>query len=589
MNRDEVLLSSQKIAEATNNKYLKLLLDLYYKSTDATKDKLVVEMLNYLTKTGLINLANNLNEFSTEGDIQLGVSKSSGAPIFIASSDLEENMLVVAASGHGKTNLIANVIKQLLSKQDRKIIVFDYKRNFISLFPIENTLYLTKETPINILQKPDFLDREEWAQILGDSLSSSLSLLVGSRSFLVSGILKAQEKNSLLNPTLLDLLYSLEDVFREKDVYKDYRDVVLSRIMYLAQLKLFRGSGQDYNKLLNNNIIVDLSSLGSLEARVLFYFLFSLIYSKGNKQPSQKYTIIVDDAHSLFDVNLEKQPEQGIPLIHQYIAKMRELGLSLILADQQISALLSSVVQNTKIKVVGKIDLAEDLSKINLNAKEISDLQRGEFLLLYKGKKEKIIVPKVSIPSLAFEEAYIDRTFEELGLKEDKEGLQRAIIFELKQNPFQSWNKVRRKLVMFSNESAIDEALNNLINSGKIGKVQISTSLLTKTTFYFLKEEYAEESFLRSLLSKLVYYKLKNMDVTFFFDGDGFVIYRPKKMYVGIMRNGYEMSKLAESFFKVYDVVEEPLSENTVLADVTDPLLLPRIVVSKIYNFDIKI
>ena len=322
-------------------------------------------------------------------------------PFMLSKEDLNKNIMIAAAVGHGKTSLVYNILSKL-EQENVTYILFDLKRDYKALGLDENTIYLNTESlRINPLVPPKGVKLKEWAVHFADAFAQSFSLLIGSRDFLLDSLMNFYNNlNEKEIPSIPEFIAFL-DRFK---VNNEYIKVVRGRLKALvSSTDVFNcKNGMLLSDLDKNNLIFGVDNLGVPEQGFLLAFILSYLFytniNDTNKRNKLHKLIVIDDAHALLDVNKEKDYAMGIPLVHQMIAKMRELGVGFIFSDQQVSSLVSSAIQNSNIKFIGRINLIDDFNKlfsfpINKEIPEkISSLSVGEFLVISPKIKPYAIV-----------------------------------------------------------------------------------------------------------------------------------------------------------------------------------------------------
>ncbi len=331
-----------------------------------------------------------VQESMTDG-VAAGRVVPGGAEFKLSKTDLNRNILVVASVGHGKTSLVYNILSKL-GNEDLTYMLFDLKRDYRALAYSDNTFYFNERNlRINPLEPPPGVSKREWAVHFADAFSHSFALLIGSRDFLLEKVLELYENCAgPETPSIMDLLLLLETT----KARNEYLKVVRGRIKALvSSTDAFSGrTGISLQELDKSNIIFGIDNFGFAEqgfiVSITLSYLFYMNLSQAEKRGKVYKIICIDDAHTILDVRKEKDYALGIPLLHQVISKMRELGVGFIFSDQQASSLLSSVIQNSNIKFIGRINLAEDVLRIfgNRVTQEIElaiqNLKVGEFLVL---------------------------------------------------------------------------------------------------------------------------------------------------------------------------------------------------------------
>ena len=126
-------------------------------------------------KFPLVDLAQSLPSVSMPKDgIEIGEMSFGGVPIgrfMLSNDDLNRNILIVAATGHGKTSLITTILRKL-KEAGLTFLLFDMKRDYRFLGIDENTFYVDEaDLKINPLEPPAGVPESEWALHFADVFS----------------------------------------------------------------------------------------------------------------------------------------------------------------------------------------------------------------------------------------------------------------------------------------------------------------------------------------------------------------------------------------------------------------------------------
>lgn len=440
------------------------------------------------------------------GDIMMGDKPYVG--LNLSKDDLNKNVLVIASVGYGKTSLIYNILSGL-KKEGVTYLVFDLKRDYASLALEENTVYLDNgNMMINPLDPPPGVSKREWAAHVADAISHSFALLMGSRDFLLDSLIRFYEilpKDR--TPSLPDFLVYLESA----KVKNRYIAVIKGRIKsLLSSTDVFSGYDTSLYELDNRNVVMSIDGLGLAEQSFLVSMVLFYIYHMNVNDPEKRkglYKVIaIDDSHTILDVNKEKDYAMGIPLLHHVISKMRELGVGFLFADQQASSLISSAIQNSNTKFIGRLNLTQDFKLLfgESYGKELEEkvhkLAPGEFVMLSPKIRPSctVRVDRVRI------EKNVDRDF------------------------------LCRKNIDFE-------------------------GIKPQTRSHPARKE-PEESSRDKVLEKL---RLKNIDFTA--DEVGILITKPKKAYITFAASPEDLSRLFDTKFdSIIDIVPDGIAENDV-------------------------
>ncbi len=521
---------------------------------------------------------------------------------FISELDINRNILITGSVGHGKTSLVANIIKGMIDK-GIKFIVFDLKRDYRSFALDKNTFAInTDEFRINPLEAPPNISLDEWAMHVADIFSHAFSLLLGSRNFLVSSIMSLYNNwKREYPPSLYDLLRYIELQVKPND----YSSVVINRLRaLLVSTKVFDcNHGLLLDKISDYNLIFNIDKLGLSEQRFFVIYVLSYLYffnSNSNKRNLLDRVIVIDDAHTILDVNQELEREMGIPLIHTIVSKSREFGIGFIFADQQISSLISASIMNTNIKFIGRMNILNDLNKIVDNSilfeaeQKVRSLDVGEFLLL---SSEVQPYGMVKVDYINIDKSLDDKfirlknslhkdLFDFTKYSEKDEG-KINFIEEILKNPFVNITQHQKNLSSSMSKDWFSFFRKELINDGIIYEITIRLDKQREAKYLYVDtvnlrkferilnrdiskiyNVYGKEDFIKGVLRKLVIYVLRRNKIKFESDETGILI-PSKKTYITFMHDTFSLAKLVETpFDHIYDIIPDFIDPYTKLIEV---------------------
>ena len=192
--------------------------------------------------------------------------------------------------------------------------------------------------------------------------------------------------DNITYPTFDDLLDTLSIVINSsgysQEVKSNYTGALITRIKSLTNGLLGRIFTDDEisNEILfDENVIVDLSRIGSVETKslitgMLFLKLQEYRYSCGtNGNSDLKHVTVLEEAHNLLKRTSSEQNQEGsnlqgksVEMISNSIAEMRTYGEGFIIADQSPNLLDQSVIRNTNTKII--LRLPEELDRQTVGA-----------------------------------------------------------------------------------------------------------------------------------------------------------------------------------------------------------------------------
>ncbi|MCW1294499.1 MAG: DUF87 domain-containing protein [Candidatus Parvarchaeum sp.] len=512
----------------------------------------------------------------------------------LSTEDLNRNMLIVGSTGHGKTSLIYNILRKA-SEKGIKYLVFDMKKDYKALGLKEDTVYIdASELRINPLEAPMNTNEKEWAVHFADIFSDSFSLLIGSRDYLLENTINLFSSwNSNYPPRLSDLLLYITLNGKKNDYFKviegRLKRLISSSSMFDCNL------GISFDNLKEKNIVIGIENVGTVEQYFLVSFILSSFYYSNlglNVNNQFKRLVVIDDAHTILDVNREKDYAKGIPVIHSIIAKIRELGFGFIFSDQQLSSVLSSAIQNTNTKFIGRINLYSDLYKIlpvnsDITMDYISKLKKSQFLVFNENispfclfEADKIAIDKAIDPSLFAVKREVDEEFYSFFKADNMSVKEEAFLNEVNTNYFLNLTLHIQNLSKIMDKEEFDSIKNKLLKSKTISQVSLDFPSGKTSKFLFINKDNSEkikirdfnplteEEFFNNLFKYLVSSQLKASKVNFEEYEEGFLIKGLLKKYILVDYNIKSLKRILETKFdSVIFLVKDDLSEQDVLAE----------------------
>ena len=204
----------------------------------------------------------------------------------------------------------------------------------------------------------------------------------------------------LVFPTFKDIIEMLPEVMDSSlyssDTKSDYSGALITRVKSLTNGingQIFCSNNEVSNQeLFENNVIIDLSRVGSSETRSL---LMGIIVMKLQEyrldldcmNEKLKHVTVLEEAHNLLRKTSTGQFQEGanlqgksVEMITNAIAEMRTYGEGFIIADQAPELLDEAVIRNTNTKIAlrlpNEIDRRTVGTAMALNDNQILELSR---------------------------------------------------------------------------------------------------------------------------------------------------------------------------------------------------------------------
>lgn len=342
--------------------------------------------------------------------------------VLLNTESLTSHCFITGSTGTGKSNTTYKIIDELITEQNNvKFLVIEpakgeYKLVFGGMKDIN--IFTTNPKYFSMLRLNPFEFNEnihilEHLDRLIEIFSACWPLYAAmpavlkqsfERAYIMHGWdLNHSTYTNMGNgrfPTFKDVVDTLPKVMNESnfsaEVKGNYIGSLSTRIESLTNGlagQIFSSVGIEDEVLFDQNTIVDLSRVGSVETKSLLMGVIVLKLSEyrqatatGTNLPLQHVTIM-EEAHNLLKrtskgQSMEHSNVQGksVEMISNSIAEMRTYGEGFIIVDQSPSAVDISAIKNTNTKIVMRLPEADDCEavgrSIGLDENQIRELSR---------------------------------------------------------------------------------------------------------------------------------------------------------------------------------------------------------------------
>lgn len=208
-------------------------------------------------------------------------------------------------------------------------------------------------------------------------------------------------------PTFSHMIAQLNVVIKSKGMGQEfeekYQGSLVARLTGMTQgikgRMLDTPYSIDFNKLLDQNVIIELDELKAPEDKAIFMGLIMGRVAQAMKQrhannPDFKHLTLIEEAHRLLsrpDPSEGGARKQGVEMFANLLAEVRKYGEGLIIADQIPNHLIPDVIKNTNTKIIHRLLAADDRNTVGdamgLNDEQkdfLPKLQAGE-AIVYQG------------------------------------------------------------------------------------------------------------------------------------------------------------------------------------------------------------
>lgn len=358
----------------------------------------------------------------TSAEIKLGkiyhMGEEQNVSVNLNKKSLAMHTFITGSTGSGKSNTIYQLLKELKNNDTHFLVVEPAKGEYKHVFGNENNVHVygtnSDKSPllkINPFRFPEgihvleHIDRViEIFNVCWPMYAAMPAVLKDSveRAYVNAGWNLATSKNKYSNnlyPTFADVLDELVFVMNESafsgEVRDNYVGSLATRIKSLTNGiygEIFSSDELGDNKLFEENVIVDLSRVGSVETKsmimgILVMRLQEYRIASDKMNASLQHVTVLEEAHNLLKKTSTEQCSESsnllgksVEMLSNAIAEMRTYGEGFIIADQAPGLLDKSVIRNTNTKIIMRLPDEEDRNLVgkaaNLSEDQIKELSK---------------------------------------------------------------------------------------------------------------------------------------------------------------------------------------------------------------------
>ena len=345
------------------------------------------------------------------------------ADLILNRQALTAHTFITGSTGSGKSNTVYELLRQLDAGGVNFMVIEPAKGEYKNVFGGREDVHVFGTNPkitellrINAFRFPEEIHVLEHIDRLIEIFSVCWPMYAAMPAVLKNAMLQAyevcgwnletseNEYNKDLFPTFQDLLTELVDVIEhsayDKEVKNNYRGSLETRVRSLANGlngQIFSADEIPEKQLFDENTIVDLSRVGSLESKSLIMGILIMrlneyrMTSCTEMNNPLKHVTVLEEAHNILRRTSTEQTEEGsnvagksVEMIANAIAEMRTYGEGFVIADQSPGAVDISAIRNTNTKIIMRLPDEQDCQLAG-KAAALKDDQLDEIARLPKG------------------------------------------------------------------------------------------------------------------------------------------------------------------------------------------------------------
>lgn len=334
------------------------------------------------------------------------MGKEEAAELLLNRQAMASHTFITGSTGTGKSNAVYHLLDEITKNGQTTFLVVEpakgeYKNVFGNCTDVQVFGTNPRETPLlrmNPFAFPENIHILEHIDRLVEIFNACWPMYAAMPAVLKDAIersyqkvgwdLRNSESEKGVFPTFFDLLDILPGVIEEshysKDTQSDYVGALCTRVKSLTNgiygSVLCAEDALSDAEMFDQNVIVDLSRVGSMETKSLLMGILVMklqeyrMCSSGMNSRLRHVTVL-EEAHNLLRKTSAEQSQEGanlqgksVEMLANAIAEMRTYGEGFIIADQAPGLLDMSVIRNTNTKIILRLPDEEDRKLVGKSA-----------------------------------------------------------------------------------------------------------------------------------------------------------------------------------------------------------------------------
>lgn len=379
---------------------------------------------------GVKNLASFGREVigETKGgkSIRLGqiyhMGKSYESPVNLDINSLSGHTFITGSTGSGKSNTVYKILNEAKEKDVKFLVIEPAKGEYKHVFGNDKSVSVYGTNPnltpllrINPFKFTSEIHILEHLDRLVEVFNVCWPMYAAMPAVLKKAVEKSYEnagwdlslsENKIdkeLFPNFMDVMQNVIEIINASE-YSDenkgnYKGALVTRLESLTNGLnglIFSSDDISDDKLFDENVIVDLSRVGSMETKALIMGILVMKLSeyriaRGDINSELKHICVLEEAHNLLKRTSTEQSSESsnllgksVEMLANSIAEMRTYGEGFIIADQSPGLLDMSVIRNTNTKIIMRTPDFNDRELIG-KAAGLTDEQIADIVKFQKG------------------------------------------------------------------------------------------------------------------------------------------------------------------------------------------------------------
>lgn len=341
----------------------------------------------------------------------------------LATKSLTQHVFVSGSTGCGKSETVYKIIDEIRSIGGKFLIIEPAKGEYKDVFG-DSTVYgtnpniscLLRINPFRFPTGKNGVHVLEHIDRLVEIFNVCWPMYAAMPAVLKKSVLACYEScgwnltsstnrhGSDFFPTFSDLqqelIKTINDSAYSNEVKSNYIGSLVTRVESLTNGingEIFSSTDINDNDLFDENVIIDLSRVGSTETKSLIMGILIMRLSEYRMSTSEnansmlKHITVIEEAHNILKRTSTEQSAEGsnvtgksVEMLTNAIAEMRTYGEGFVIVDQSPTSVASSAIKNTNTKIIMRLPDGEDRRIIGKSA-SMKDDQIDEIAKLPTG------------------------------------------------------------------------------------------------------------------------------------------------------------------------------------------------------------
>lgn len=339
--------------------------------------------------------------------------------VFLAKESLASHTFITGSTGSGKSNTVYQMIDAATDQGVKFLVIEPAKGEYKDIFGMDGNVsvygtnpYISPMLRLNPFSFPSEIHIFEHLDRLVEIFNVCWPMYAAMPAVLKSAIEKSyvdcgwdlmrstNKYGESIYPGFADVARNIKEIIDTSEYDAEnkgaYKGSLLTRLQALTtgiNGTIFVADELTAEELFDNNVIVDLSRVGSSETKALIMGMMVLklqehrMAEPGRMNSRLKHITVLEEAHNLLRrTSSEQSPDsanlmgKSVEMLSNAIAEMRTYGEGFIIVDQAPGLLDMAVIRNTNTKIIMRLPDQGDRELVgyaaNLNDDQITELAK---------------------------------------------------------------------------------------------------------------------------------------------------------------------------------------------------------------------